>query len=300
MQAMFSQVEILLQQDSVTPASNLYPFKAYTEKLLTQSTHFTHPQSLSELYILDGDTAFAKANNLGNPNPEEANVAQRNKGLFQRSRYTSLGRIIDLDGPLHSDIAQQERYILNSVDVRVRLYPTLNSFRLLTESDTKYKVKIQDIYLRTSKVLVSPEVILAHDKALQLKPAVYPFWKTTMKTFTLPAGQFQANIEDPFSGTIPSKLYVFFLGAEAYNGSYKKNAFEYKHYDIRTAGFYVNGLSVPNQPLEMDFAHRDIIAAYNALLDTAGKSDPNTEFDITPSRFVDGFTILGFNLETYA
>jgi hypothetical protein len=48
----------------------------------------------------------------------------------------------------------------------------------------------------------------------------------------------------------------------------------------------------------MDFAHRDIITAYNALLDTAGKSDPDTTFDITPARFMDGFTILGFNLET--
>ena len=297
LQAMFSQVDILLQQENVTPSCNLYPFKAYTEKLLTQSSNYNHPQSQAELYILDGNSVFGKSNNLANPDPYDDNAARQNKGLNQRAQYTSQGRVIDLDGPLHSDIAQQERLILNSVDVRVRLYPTLNAFRLMTNSDIKYQVKIVDIYLRVCKVVVSPEVILAHDKVLQLKPAIYPFWKTTMKTFTLPAGAFQANIEDPFSGTIPSKLYVFFVSAEAFNGSYKKNAFEYKNYALKTAGFYVNGLSVPNQPLETDFAHRDMITAYQALVATSGHSDPNTEFDITPSRFIDGFTILGFNLE---
>jgi len=168
----------------------------------------------------------------------------------------------------------------------------------MTASATKYKVKIIDIYLRVCKVLVSPEVILAHDHTLQIKPAVYPFWKTTLKTFTIPQGQYTANIDDPFQGVIPTKLFVWFVDAAAFNGDYGKNPFNYHHYYVKSAGFYVNGLSVPNQPLEMDFEHRDIITAYNALLDTAGKSSPNTDFDITPKDFANGFTILGFNLET--
>ena len=295
--SMFSQVDVQFQQENVTSASNLYPYKAYVEKLLNQSSSYAHPQALSELYILDGETSFGKNNNLDNPDPFAEDEDVRNKGLHQRSMYTSRGRVIDIEGFLHADVMQQERYILNSVDVRIRLYPTLDAFRLLTSSDTKYKVKIQDIFMKISKVVMSPEVILAHDKALQLKPAIYPYMKSTLKTFTLPKGQFQANLEDPFSGAIPSKLFVFFVSAESFNGSYKKNPFEFKHYNIKSAGFYVNGLSVPNQPLEMDFAHRDVITAYSALLDATGKTDPSTEFDISPDRFIDGFTILGFNLE---
>ena len=54
---------------------------------------------------------------------------------------------------------------------------------------------------------------------------------------------------------------------------------------------------MPNQPLAMDFTHREYVTAYNALLETAERSDPLTEFDIMPQRFMDGFTILAFNLE---
>ena len=48
----------------------------------------------------------------------------------------------------------------------------------------------------------------------------------------------------------------------------------------------------------MNFAQRDTVVAYNALLETCGKTDPSSGFDISMSDFSDGFTILGFNLES--
>ncbi len=59
----------------------------------------------------------------------------------------------------------------------------------------------------------------------------------------------------------------------------------------------MDGQSVPNQPLETNFKYRDIVSCYAALLDTSGHSDPNSEFDIDIKRFMDGSTILAFNLE---
>ncbi len=99
---------------------------------------------------------------------------------------------------------------------------------------------------------------------------------------------------------IPSKVFIWFVSSDAFNGAYDKNPFNYRDFDIRTAGFYVDGLSLPNQPLEMNFTHRDIISAYGALVETAGKSDSSTHFDINTKRFGDGFTILAFNLESTA
>lgn len=296
--SMFSQVDIFLQQENITSSSSLYPFKAYTEKLLGTCTSPGHPQSGSELYILDGDIKAA-FNNMDQPNPNaSAQDGIRNSGLYKRSKFTSLGRVIDLEGPLHCDISQQERYILNAVDLRVRLYPSQNAFRLMTNLEHEYHVQIVDAYLRVCKVCVSPEIILAHNEVLQNKPAIYPHYKSAIKTYTVPRGQYTVNIDDPFQGTIPSKLYVFFVGAQAFSGEYQKNPFYYYHYDVRSAGFYVDGNSVPNQPLETNFNQREIVTAYNALLDTAERTDPLTEFDITPQRFMDGFTILAFNLES--
>jgi hypothetical protein len=296
--AMFSQIDILLQQENISSSCNLYPFRAYTQKLLETATSPGYPQSDSQLYILDGTPGIEHGNFLDQADPGEK--TQKNEGLAKRALYTSLGRVVDLESNIHADICRQDRYILNGVDMRVRLFPTQNAFRLMTKSAHQYQVKIVDIYLKVCKVAVSPEVILAHNEILQTKPAVYPYYKSALKSFTVPQGQYTASVEDPFQSVLPSKLYVFFVSAAAFNGDYRKNPFFYQHYNIQSAAFYVDGLSVPNQPLKMDFAHRDFIVAYNSLLDTAGKTEANTPFDISPSRFSDGFTILAFNLESSA
>ncbi len=294
----FKQVDVYLNHENVSPGANLYPYKTYLEKLLNQSTAPGHPHAASELYILDGNPEMGESNNLSESNPNTETEGALNKGLHERAKYTNLGRIIDLESSLYCDVTLQERFILNSVDMRVRLYQTPDAFRLMTSSEEKYKVKIVDIYLRVSKVSVSPETILAHNQALLIKPAVYPYWKSTLKAFSVAKGGYTVNIEDPFQGRIPAKLFCFFVSSEAFNGSYKKNPLEFRHYDLRSAGFFVNGLSVPNQPQEMNFNHRDVVTAFNSLLETAGKADVNAECDISLDRFVDGFTILGFNLET--
>ena len=133
----------------------------------------------------------------------------RNEGLYIRSRYTASGRIVTIEGPLHCDICRQERYLLNAVDVRFKLYPSSNAFRLITNDDEKYKVKIIDAYLRVRKITVSPEVILGHSETLKTNPALYPHYKTVLKPYTFPKGQFTVNIDQPFEPVIPSKLCLY-------------------------------------------------------------------------------------------
>ncbi len=293
--SMWSQIDISLQQQSVTPAHNLHAYRAYLDKLLYTCTSSAYPQSESELYILDGNDNLDEPNSL-----DEAVGAEtpKNAGLAKRAKFTSSSRIIDVESSLHCDICQQDRYILNSVDMRVRLYPSQDAFRLMAKAPHKYHVKIIDIFLNVCKVTVSAEVLLAHNEILQTKPALYPFFRTDMKTYTVPKGQYTHIIDEPFRSIIPSKLYVFLVRSDAFNGDLTKNPFNFQHFNIRSIAFYSDGLSVPNQPQKMNFGTRDFISAYNALLDTAGRSDTNTEFDINTKRYGDGFTVFGFNLES--
>lgn len=296
--SMFSQVDILLQQENITGSNGLYQYQAYVQKLLETSTGRGHPQAQSELYIIDGSDNLEVGNHMDNP--DITDTAHRNEGLYLRSKFTNFGRVLDLEGSLHCDICKQDRYLLNSVDVRYRLFPSSNAFRLITKDEEKYKVKILDAYLRVCKITVSPEVILAHNETLKTKPAIYPYYKTDLKSYTIPKGQYSVNIDEPFQSNIPTKLYVFFVNSSAFNGDYGTNPFNFHHYDLRSAAFYVDGVSVPNQPLHTSFSHREITSAYNALLETAGKIDPEANFDIDIKRFLDGFTIFAFNLEAMA
>lgn len=290
---LFAQIDILLQQDIVSSCTN-YPHRAYIHKLLNTSTQRAYPQNEKELFILDGNTSIDKTNQMDQADPNAENG--RNGGLNTRAKYTSLGRILDLQGPLLCDVCDQDKYILNGVDLRIRLSPTTDAFRLMTDSDINYQVKIVDIYLSVCKVTVSPEVILAHGTILEASPAVYPFYKSIFKTFTAQRGQYSHAIEAPYGSKVPSKLYVFFTDATSFNGDYKRNPFNLKHNDVRSAAFYINGVSAPVGPIQTRFSVREVVEAYTALLQTAGKSDYGEPFDVNLKRFMDGTTILAFNI----
>lgn len=295
MHSLFSQIDLYLNQENVTPSSTLYPYKAYAEKLLTTCTTRNHPQSKAELHILDGSWVEGASSNFATSDPNEAHPLH-NEGLYLRSQFTALGRKVELEAPLHLDLAQADRYILHAVDIRLKLYPTQNAFRLMTASGQQYQVEIVDAFLKVCKVQVSPEIILAHNTVLETKKALYPYTKTDLKTYTVPEGQYTANIENPYQGIVPNKLFVFFVQSAAFNGDYSLNPYNLRHYDIRSAGFYLDGISVPNQPLDMHFNYREVVTAYNALVEASNKNDPQSEFDISITKFMDGFCILAFDL----
>ena len=54
-------------------------------------------------------------------NPEHANAAERKYGLQKRASFTDRGATVDMIGRIHSDIFFQDRYMLNEINVKVRL-----------------------------------------------------------------------------------------------------------------------------------------------------------------------------------
>ena len=71
-------------------------------------------------------------------------------------------------GRIHSDIFFQDRYMLNEVNVKVRLVRNQDSFCLMSgEANPSYKVKLISAVLLVRKMQLSPSVFLAHAKALE-------------------------------------------------------------------------------------------------------------------------------------
>jgi hypothetical protein len=69
-----------------------------------------------------------------------------NTGLYMRSRYTNKGEIVEMEGPIHVDIFQQNRLMVNGVGLALRLWPSKDVFRLISnEDDASYKVQILDV-----------------------------------------------------------------------------------------------------------------------------------------------------------
>ena len=90
-----------------------------------------------------------------------------NYGLQKRAAFTDRGATVDMIGRIHSDIFFQDRYMLNEVNVKVRLRRNKDSFCLMSgEANSYYNVTLISAVLSVRKVQLSPSVFLAHSKAL--------------------------------------------------------------------------------------------------------------------------------------
>ena len=75
-------------------------------------------------------------------------------------------------GRLHADIFFQDRYMLNEVNVNIKLVRSKDAFWVMSETDCKVMITKAAMFMR--KVKLSPSVFLAHAKALENGTAKYP------------------------------------------------------------------------------------------------------------------------------
>jgi hypothetical protein len=103
MHALFSQLEVFLNNKLVTPSSTAYPYRAYIETILNISKDAKDSHLTSALFYKD------KAGKMDAVNP----LAQdANTGLKQRRAYTRESKSVAMEGRLHSDLFAQDRLFL--------------------------------------------------------------------------------------------------------------------------------------------------------------------------------------------
>ena len=126
-----------------------------------------------------------------------------------RAEKTKDGGSITLEGSLYLDfVFDQIRAILNGVAINVKLFQAGNYFKLMRNGVKVYKLKILSAVLKVCHVGLNPSVILAHNEALKLGPALYPFWRSDIKSFGAAAGSQTFIADNIFYGKVPSKLII--------------------------------------------------------------------------------------------
>lgn len=132
LQSMWSQVDTYLNGKLVSLNTSYYPWKAYLKLLLSNGQDIGRSQLQSQLYYLDDmDTKDADP------------VSGSNGGLAQRYQYTKDSRIFDMEGPLYEDIFRLDKYLVNGVDVNLKLFRNRASFVLMSdEAAPTYKLEL--------------------------------------------------------------------------------------------------------------------------------------------------------------
>ncbi|XP_072745844.1 uncharacterized protein F54H12.2-like [Anoplolepis gracilipes] len=190
----------------MSPPNNAYAYRAYIEALLNYSSPAKTTHLTSSLW--DADTPGYMDDLL---------ESKGNAALVRRARYIHGERALDLIGHLHCDVFNQDKFLINGVEVRLRLVRSKDSFCLM-ESNSLSKIHILDASLLVRRAKISAGVLLAHARMLSKITAKYPLTRVEVKTFTIHSGVMAESIDNAILGQLPKRIIVDFVNNKAFNG----------------------------------------------------------------------------------
>ena len=221
-----------------------------------------------------------------------------NNELYNRANTIEESKRIDLQGPIFHDSFSMSRYLLNQVDVKIKLYRSPNNFCLLAGDANDYRVNIEDIYIVVKKVRVSPAVIYGHSKILERQNALYPYNKVKVRSVSIPTGSTNYTWENMFQGRRPNKIVRGFVKSKAVSGDYKTNPFNFENCGIQQTAVYNDGLPVERSALKVDFdiaGGTSIMRGYTNLLLTSGKWREDEGNRLDRQHYISGSTLFTFH-----
>ena len=287
LQSLWNQVDVFLQQKLDKNWTN-YAYKALMDVLLNYGGDAESTQLQTQLFYRDTGGSMENTKLTDVP---------LNQGLIFRNRLAKNSATIDMVGPIYADVFQMPRYLLNEVDVHVKLFQNKNSFRLMSSvAGKKYKVVITEVILKAAMIGIHPDILKSHARALE--PALYPLLKTEVKTFAVGKGQYNVNLDDIYQGKIPNRLILGMVSADAYAGDLTKNPFNFKHYNFDFMALYSIGQSIPSKAIQPKFSSNNYIEAYQSLFTGMEIDGKDAGLGCNRLDYGKGYTLVVFDLSS--
>ena len=281
--SLFSQVDVLLNNTLVTPSENTYPYRAYIESTLNYGREAKTTHLTSALYYQD---TASQMNSLN---------ADNNAGFRERHARAVAGRDVDMIGRLHCDIFHQERYLLNNVDIKIRLIPSKNTFNIMAAGDN-FKSIISHASMFVRKVRLNPAVTLSHAKALERGTAKYPLKRVVVKTFSIPRGNVSVVQDNLFLSQTPNRLVIGLVDSAAFNGESTSNPFNFQTLGLSFLSLYLDGKQVPSKPLQPNFVTGQYVRSFFNLMVSSGLANQDAGSNISRQDFAGGFALYSMDL----
>jgi hypothetical protein len=287
--SLFSQVDVYLQQKLVTSSNSSYFIKAYIDSLLKCCGMSREVNLQAQMYFKDNCDAMEDSDPFSG----------MNSGIMLREKFIRESRSVDMEGPLLVDIFQCDRYLLNGIEIRIKLWPTKSSLNLMAVENL-FKSVLEDVTLKVCHVTPTPQVITAHQETLNKKYlALYPYSRSEIKKFTVGQGAFDFTKDDVFQNLIPTRLILCMVNNESLSGSFQRNPFNFKNYNVNFVEVSVDGESVPSRALQTKFGNNEedgnYVDAYLSM--TRGVLMGQEEHSITREDYNSGYTFFVFDLE---
>jgi len=279
--SLFSDVKLIMGDKQLEGGVQLYPYRALLSNILLFS-------NLNEGTQLSA-CGFTK------DKAGQMDSAANNTGHISRLASVNLSKTIDLCGPLWLDMTTQSKYLLNHLDVHIKLVRAKSDFYMFGAAAGRVQIHTAVLYVR--RVKIEPSIILEHEKQLLTHNAIYPVQHTEMLTYTIAQGSMSNNKEGLFRGHMPKLIVVGMVDNKAYNGDATTNPFNFKHFDMNHLALYKDGASIPFRPLTPNFTNGLCVREYMSLIQSLQLFNRNEDFGISLAEYkAGGYCLYGFNL----
>lgn len=277
--SMFSQVDVFLNQKCISPPSNSYGYRSYLENLLNYSSPAKSSHLTTSMWFKDESGSMNSENN---------------DGYKKRKSLTSGERAVEMYSNLHCDIFNTDKFMINGVDLGIKLIKAKNEFHLIGKHAAHVEIIEANLFVR--KVKINPSILLAHARALSVTTAKYPITRVELKTITISADIQSKCIDNIFLGQIPKRCVIGMIDCASFNGNFNLNPYNFEHFNYNYLSLYIDSTQIPAKPLTPDFKSNQYTRSYYTLFEGSGIYFSDTGNDISIEEYPNGYCLSAFDL----
>lgn len=276
--AMFSHIDIQINGKSIVNSPQNYHIRAHLEALLAYSKS-------------------AKKSVL-NASLWEEDDAKRSEAVRPLSSAVdkTKGRVIDLMGRLHVDLSNQGRLLVGGNYIKFRLVP--NDVKVFTKIVGNYTAEISfvEAKLRTRASLVTPALLVAHQKALSINPARYQITRSEIKIRPIAKDTLDVSWDNCYIGHLPRRMFLVLVTNDALNGSFSHDLFSYKHHNLNYAAAFVDGVQFPSAAYQPNFEEGLYVREFMALYRALDQNGSDTYLELSYADYLKDRIVIPFQL----
>ena len=241
---MWKQVEVFAAGKLVSSGSSNYHYKSYMKTLLHDCKDEGEKKRMcTEMFYEDKS-----------PFHDYTDQLNLNEGAYEHQLSCGPNHTFEMEGFLGEDVFDVDKYIINGVNIDIKLYPERSSFVLMSNCPEKeYKLIIEQAVLKVGTVDVGNIIVGAHDTSLAKGGmGQYFFTQSAMNNYSISRGQRNFS-QCVYQGNVLQRICVALVSSQHYNGSYTMNPLKFHHYYVTNMSVLINDVNTPHRRMTMDF-----------------------------------------------
>lgn len=285
--SLFSNLDLLLDNVSLTRGSNTYPYAAFITRRLTCSEDSLNSRLAMEKLVKEDNEA-------ANTTTSEAYKTLK-----------AVGADFEVYGKIFHGLFMQKRMLHPKESLRIILRRAPNSFYLIgadpaTGSTFSDQIVIEEAILQVKKCVINTAVVsqIQDDlnNGLRLKYAYKDF---DVVSYSIAKGNIKKDSDIISMGPAPDTVVVGFVDSKAFAGTHKKSPFYFQNCKLSSIYVSLDGEPQLFKQLPLNVEKKQYLRAYSQLFNMiSGQNDGNS---ITPNEFLEkGAFFVAFDLNSAA